>query len=253
MKFKIKITVLVFISLFVISSCSTTKDFTKTQKKVDELKNNKELDCQKDNIQSVDDLYKEAMELQKEGKGDEADIKIMAANELIKIIEAKKCPKEVKKDKKDKEATKVDENTNLEVKDDFSAEIKEVKDPANENISLSVVANYKPETVYFDFNSYNIKEDSVKILLQHLNFLIANPQVNVIIGGHTDSRGSEEYNLTLGEKRALRVKKFFTDQGIDKERTKTISYGEELLADELNTELAHNKNRRAEFKFLISK
>ena len=238
-------------SLFIITSCGTTKDFTKTQKKVDELKNNQELDCQKDNIQSVDNLYKEAMQLQKQGKGDEADVKIMAANELIKMIEAKKCPKETKEDKDETKDNKEKEDTGI--KDEFSPEMKEIKDPANENISLNVVSNYKPETVYFDFNSYKIKEDSQKILIKHLDFLIANPQVNVTIGGHTDSRGSEEYNLTLGEKRALIVKKFFTSQGIDKERIKTISYGEELLYDQLGTDIAHDVNRRAEFQFLINK
>ena len=247
---KLELYILVILSIFLVTSCTTAKDFTKTQTKIDELKNNNELDCQKDNIKSVDDLYKEAIALQKADKEEEAEVKIMAANEMIKIIEKKKCPKE---ELKDNDEDNKDNNQTDEDKEDFNPEIKEVKDPANENISLSVVSNYKPEKVLFDFNSYSIREDSKKVLLKHLDFLLANPQVNVTIGGHTDSRGSEEYNLTLGEKRALVVKKFFITNGIEKERIKTISYGEELLYDLLNTESAHDENRRAEFQFLLSK
>ena len=130
-------------------------------------------------------------------------------------------------------------------------ETSEITDPANENIKIKVVSNYEPQPVYFAFNSYEISEETKKILLKHLDYLIANPQINVIIGGHTDSRGSEEYNLILGEKRANVVKNFFISQGINKDRIKVISYGEELPAVEGNTEEAYAKNRRDEFKFVI--
>ncbi len=240
------IILLTILSVFIITSCKTTKDFTKTKNQIDELKNNPEFDCQKDNIKSAEDLYKEAEELQKKGEDDKAEIKVMAANEIIKMVKTKKCPKtEKKEENNENEDIKEEEN-------EFKPNVSEIKDPANENISLKVVSNYTPETVYFDFNSYAINEEAKKILLKHLDFLLANPQVNVKIGGHTDKRGSEEYNLILGEKRALVVKDFFISQGIQKERMETTTYGEELLADTGNTEEAHAKNRRVEFKFILS-
>ncbi len=243
---KTYIILLILFSSFIITSCKTTKDFTKTKNSLEELKNNQEFDCQKDNIKSAEDLYKEASELQKKGDDDKAEIKIMAANEIIKMVKTKKCPKKEKV---------INNDTPQEVKekkDNFKPNISEIKDPANENISLKVVSNYNPETIYFAFNSYQISEDAQKILLKHLDFLIANPQVNVKIGGHTDKRGSEEYNLILGEKRALVVKDFFISQGIPKERIEITTYGEEILADTGNTEEAHAKNRRVEFKFILS-
>lgn len=239
------IILLIILSSFIITSCKTTKDFTKTKNSLEELKNNQEFDCQKDNIKSAEDLYKEANELQKKGEDDKAEIKIMAANEIIKMVKTKKCPKkEIKKEEVKNEVK--------EKKDDFKPEVSEIEDPANENISLKVVSNYNPETIYFAFNAYQISEDAKKILLKHLDFLIANPQVNVKVGGHTDKRGSEEYNLILGEKRALVVKDFFISQGIDKERIETTTYGEELPVDNSNTEEAYAKNRRVEFKFILS-
>jgi len=249
-----KLYALIILSIFMIASCTSPKNFTKTKTSIDELKNNKELDCQKDNIKSAEDLYTEAIKLQKADKEDEAEIKIMVANEMIRNIKKTACPETP--EEKDNDLSQPNENSNddnVKINNDFNPEIKNIPDPANEKISLSVVSNYTPETIYFDFNSYKIKEDSQKTLLKHLDFLLANPQVNVTIGGHTDSRGSEEYNLTLGEKRALVIKKFFITQGISKERLKTITYGEELPADNSNTKEAHNKNRRAEFKFLLSK
>jgi len=244
---KIKIIILMILIIFTFTACpGTTKDFTKTQTAIDELKNNPELDCQKDNIKSVEDLYTEAIELEKAGKSDESDIKIQVANELMKTIKEKGCP-----EKEKKENTEENNDTTTE-SSDIDPEFTTISDPANENISLKIVSNYTPETIYFAFNSYQVSEDSKKVLLKHLDFLLKNPQVNIKLGGHTDSRGSEEYNLILGEKRVLVIRDFFTNQGIKAERIETTSYGEELLADTSNTEEAHAKNRRVEFKFILS-
>jgi peptidoglycan-associated lipoprotein len=75
-----------------------------------------------------------------------------------------------------------------------------------------------------------------------------NPEVNVTIEGHCDERGSDEYNLALGERRAKAVKSYLAALGIAPDRLSTISYGEEMPATVGRDESAWSKNRRAEFK-----
>jgi peptidoglycan-associated lipoprotein len=102
-------------------------------------------------------------------------------------------------------------------------------------------------TVYFDFDSYVLTSDSRASLSQAAEALKAKTGARIQIEGHCDERGSNEYNLALGEKRARAVEDFLTSQGVSEDLLSTISYGEERPAVQGNDEAAWAKNRRAEF------
>lgn len=101
--------------------------------------------------------------------------------------------------------------------------------------------------VNFDFDRYNLRPDAREILKKHAARLKANPQVKVTIEGHCDERGTNEYNLALGAKRADSVKRYLVDSGISSERLSTISYGEELPLCKEQDEICWAKNRRGHF------
>ena len=103
------------------------------------------------------------------------------------------------------------------------------------------------EDVYFDFNRYNLKNDSQVKLQKTAEWLIKNPTVAIAIEGHCDERGTQEYNLALGERRATSVQKYLYSLGIEPLRMQTISYGEERPLDPRHNEEAWDKNRRAHF------
>lgn len=104
------------------------------------------------------------------------------------------------------------------------------------------------QAVYFDFDKSTLKDDSKAVLSRNAEWLRGNPQVRVQVEGHADERGTEEYNLALGERRAEAVKSYLTSLGIEGNRLNTISYGEEKPADPGHGESAWSKNRRADFK-----
>ncbi len=102
-------------------------------------------------------------------------------------------------------------------------------------------------TIHFDFDRYTIRPEDRELLIKNAEWLRRNPGVKVWIEGHADERGSSEYNIALGEKRARSVKKFLVDLGISPDRLSTITYGEERPVDPRHNEQAWAKNRRAEF------
>ena len=106
------------------------------------------------------------------------------------------------------------------------------------------------EDVYFDFNQYNLKPEVQKKLQKTSEWLNRYPTVRVLIEGHCDERGTQEYNLALGERRATSVQKYLQSLGIDSQRMETISYGEERPVDPRHNEEAWAKNRRAHFTII---
>lgn len=109
-------------------------------------------------------------------------------------------------------------------------------------------AQFEQENVYFDFDRSNLKMDAQEVLKRKATFLKANPNEKVIIEGHCDERGTSEYNLALGDRRANSAKKFLENLGIGDSRIKTISYGEERPLDSGNNEAAWAKNRNCQFR-----
>ncbi len=103
------------------------------------------------------------------------------------------------------------------------------------------------DIVYFAFDSSSINESMADELTDNVIWLKQNPAQNLTIEGHCDERGTKEYNLALGERRAYAVKKFLVNSGVKKNRLKTVSYGEERPNALGSSERAHQKNRRVQF------
>ena len=108
---------------------------------------------------------------------------------------------------------------------------------------------YELEDIHFDFDKFNLKPEARAILRQHAVWLNKNSGVTlaIIVEGHCDERGTAEYNLALGERRANAAAKYLIDLGVDARRITTISYGFERPVDPRHTEDAWAKNRRAHF------
>jgi peptidoglycan-associated lipoprotein len=106
---------------------------------------------------------------------------------------------------------------------------------------------FENEDIYFAYDSSALSSQAQDILRKKAAFLKSNPNVKVTIEGHCDERGTNEYNLALGEARARSAKAFMVDLGIPAARAATISYGEERPIAKGQTEDAWAKNRRAHF------
>ena len=104
--------------------------------------------------------------------------------------------------------------------------------------------------VYFDFDSAAIKGQGVVVVAAHAKYLAANPQARVRLEGNTDERGSREYNIGLGDRRAQSVRHAMLLQGVSEGQITTVSYGEERPADPGHDEAAWAKNRRVEIVYL---
>jgi len=103
-------------------------------------------------------------------------------------------------------------------------------------------------TVYFDFDSSDLREDSRASLDARVPILRANPGVRLLVAGHTDERGSTEYNLALGQRRAATVRRYLADRGVAEARIEIVSFGEERPVASGGGESAWAQNRRAEFE-----
>jgi peptidoglycan-associated lipoprotein len=102
-------------------------------------------------------------------------------------------------------------------------------------------------SIYFDFDRFALRGDAQGTLKANGQLLRDNPSWQVQVEGNCDERGSDEYNLALGKKRAEAAKAYLVDLGIDAGRISTISYGEENPADPSSNETAWAKNRRDDF------
>ena len=104
------------------------------------------------------------------------------------------------------------------------------------------------ETIHFDFDQYVLTATAKSTLVSNAGLLRAAPAIKILVEGHCDERGSDEYNLALGEKRALATKDYLISLGVAADRMSVISYGEEMPIDSARTKEAWAKNRRANFK-----
>ncbi|MDR0806289.1 MAG: peptidoglycan-associated lipoprotein Pal [Enterobacteriaceae bacterium] len=99
--------------------------------------------------------------------------------------------------------------------------------------------------VYFDFDRYDVRSDFTQMLDEHAAFLRSNPAYKVTVEGHADERGTPEYNIALGERRANAVKMYLQGKGVSGEQISIVSYGKEKPAVLGHDEAAYAKNRRA--------
>ena len=119
--------------------------------------------------------------------------------------------------------------------------------PQQKTISAETVEKVTLETIYFDFDKSDLREADREILTRNAGIMLGKLKANVQIEGHCDERGSAEYNLALGERRARSSMKYLVTLGVPAERLSIISYGKEKPADPGHNEEAWAKNRRAQF------
>jgi peptidoglycan-associated lipoprotein len=103
------------------------------------------------------------------------------------------------------------------------------------------------EDVFFDYDKHHLRDDARRILEGNAQLLQGDPAVSLVLEGHCDERGTVEYNLALGERRAQSVKSYLEQFGIDPSRLKTVSYGEERPFALGHNETAWSQNRRVHF------
>ena len=109
------------------------------------------------------------------------------------------------------------------------------------------------EDVYFEYDKAVLTEKARELLGQVGDILIKETEFEVRVEGHTDARGTEAYNMSLGGKRAQMVQNYLLNYGVDKTRIRTVSFGEEKPKQEGESEEAFSKNRRANFSVRIIK
>lgn len=116
-----------------------------------------------------------------------------------------------------------------------------------ESLLFEPGSKYGLQTVYFDYNSDTLRGDAMDTLRSNAEKIKQVPGVAIQIAGHCDERGTQEYNMALGERRALAVRQYLIQLGVSGDRVVTISYGKEFPAAVGANEAAWSKNRRAEF------
>ncbi len=109
---------------------------------------------------------------------------------------------------------------------------------------------FEDEMIFFEYDSYALTPKAMSVLEKKASWLKKNPHIKIRIEGHCDERGTNEYNLALGDRRANAAKSYLISLGVSPDRISTISYGEELPLDPRHSEEAWAKNRRAEFKII---
>ena len=136
-----------------------------------------------------------------------------------------------------------------------AAEVKKAPEAEVKAAAPAVEAQAKPVVakaidfadIHFDFDKSVLRAEDRDILKRHADWLMKNKNYTVVVEGNCDERGTTEYNLALGERRANEAAKYLVGLGIEKDRIKTISYGEERPLDPGHNEEAWAKNRRDHF------
>tara|TARA_B100000959_G_scaffold23233_1_gene22421 strand:+ start:4292 stop:5140 length:849 start_codon:yes stop_codon:yes gene_type:complete len=165
------------------------------------------------------------------------ELESMSDDELIEVAVAKGLSDQIE----------LDADGNLANRDDLIEAL--VESAAVTEAAISEFGNNAVSlTLYFAYDDTEIDEVATRIIIQHANFMQGNPSVNLRLEGHADERGTREYNLALGENRALSVKEVLGLYNLD-DRIIVVSYGEEAPILTGSNEEAWEKNRRVEFSY----
>ena len=113
----------------------------------------------------------------------------------------------------------------------------------------NATSNLAQRSIYFDYDSFSVKEDYKPVVQAHAKFLVENPTSKAYLQGHTDERGSREYNLALGQKRADAVRRIMSVLGVKDNQIESVSYGEEKPKNGGHDESAYAQNRRADIVY----
>lgn len=114
---------------------------------------------------------------------------------------------------------------------------------------IKPVEALEQSVVYFAFDSAVVDSEYMDVIRDHANYLLDHPEASVTLSGHTDERGSREYNIALGERRAESVKRLLLARGVSAQQVNVVSYGEEKPAVAGHGEEAWSKNRRVAFNY----
>jgi peptidoglycan-associated lipoprotein len=147
------------------------------------------------------------------------------------------------KEAREKELARIREEEARKAREEFEKSLIAKKEPGIEG---EVFQSRLLKDIHFDFDKYDIRPREAEILKGNAALLSKYPTIKVQIEGHCDERGTNEYNLALGERRANNTKKYLISLGISQDRISTISYGEERPSDPGHNEEAWTKNRRAQ-------
>ena len=164
-------------------------------------------------------------------------------------LEAEKAAKEkAEREAREKEEARIkEEAAKREKEKEFEKSLVAKKQPGIEG---EVLESKLLKDIYFDFDKYEVRPQDIGILKENAALIMKNPGLKIQIEGHCDERGTAEYNLALGERRANSAKKYLVSLGIPADRLSTISYGKEMPLDPGHTEEAWAKNRRGHFIIL---
>ena len=164
-------------------------------------------------------------------------------------LEAEKAAKEkAEREAREKEEARIkEEAAKREKEKEFEKSLVAKKQPGIEG---QVLESKLLKDIHFDFDRYEVRPQDIEILKENAALIMKNPTLKIQIEGHCDERGTAEYNLALGERRASSAKKYLVSLGIPADRLSTISYGKEMPVDPGHTEEAWAKNRRGHFIIL---
>lgn len=226
-----------FLCLCLLSGCPKkppTQSYKDALDALNKARNAKADKCAKDELKSAERMMARAKQLMDSGKYDEAKSAFDAARKL-----AEKAKEEARLNKGECDKPK------------NAAPARRLPAPPTVVTTgeTPVQDNRKTlQTIYFGFNRSKLSDKAQRTLRGHAEWLNKHSSKKIEIAGHCDQRGSVEYNLALGERRALTVKQYLINLGIPSSRISVISYGHQKPADPRNTTEAYAKNRRAEFR-----
>ena len=118
---------------------------------------------------------------------------------------------------------------------------------AREKKNAAALNDLNIQNIYFDYDKSNIRSDAREILKANAGIFTKNSSATIVVEGYCDERGTAEYNMALGERRAQETKQYLVNLGINASRIETISYGEERPLDPRSTEESWAQNRRVQF------
>ena len=189
--------------------------------------------CAHASITLAEKAYAKSQKLFDEKRFDESRTQAAVAHQLAeeasKAIGDKPCVVTPKPDQ------------NQEVKTDSGTEGDDQVEPFTEEPTPGL------KTIYFDFDSVAFSQDMLKVLEENLDWIRDHPDEDVVLSGHCDERGTAEYNLALGDKRAQKVAHYLQQSNIDPKRLEIVTYGSEQPASFRHDEEGHRLNRRVEF------
>jgi peptidoglycan-associated lipoprotein len=155
---------------------------------------------------------------------------------------------QAEKEAREREAARIKEEEARKAKEkEFEKSLVAKKQPGIEG---EVLESKLLKDIYFNYDKYDIRPEDAQVMKDNAALLMKYPSVKIQIEGHCDERGTGEYNLALGERRAESAKKYLVSQGVPVNRLSTISYGKEMPADPRHNEEAWAKNRRGHFVIL---